>query len=168
MASPNFDPFTGDPNATPPIAPYRPSVNDFGGAQFVNSARRPPIPGQQPSCDDFNTLTKVVRTVAAFAPVLVVEIHYASTTPSVYAFKCANENLILADFTLSETGAGDLTIAWPVGTLVPKTFSPYAHGVDGTITGWKAIAATHTGLPAVRVTNGAAARYGFLVFVDGE
>lgn len=123
MSSPDYCTFDGDSGSG--VAPYRPGVDDVGGAAFENAAR-PPIPGQMPSAEDWNQISMLVTRACRMMPTLSFTVKfYSAGTPTV-ELVCANDGLSSGDLTVTYPGTGHTRVVWPVGSLPAKRISPKA------------------------------------------
>jgi len=162
MASPEFLTYVGDPDNG--INPYRPGVNDVGGAEKENDQQDLPDPRTMLDARDWNELSKLTVAhgqVVAFARIYV---KFSGGTPSIFAFLSVNTELLIGDFTVTDNGAGDTTIACPATKLPQPTFTggPYIQQ-DGDFRGIAFVASATSIRVKTRNAGGSLADADFVV-----
>ena len=117
MASPNASTFDIAP-------PYRPGNADFNGSAKVDDSENPPDPTIMPSAAEYNTLTKLMVALGKVIPTAVISIKFTAGVPSVDLFSAPGNNVTLGTFTVTDNGAGDTSVTWPVNTFPAAVAQP--------------------------------------------
>jgi hypothetical protein len=113
--APDYLTWTGD--VANGVNPYRPAVVDMGGLDKENDANYPPSPNE-PSAEEWNQIVAQVAAFAMVAPAAVIDVRFSGGVPTVYAIYGANPGLVIADVTVTDLGAGIVTLAIPA-TKIP-------------------------------------------------
>lgn len=112
--------------------PTRPSVDQMGEAALENDARNPPIAPKMPTAPMLNQWQMQIAALGKVCPALVISVRFSAGTPSVYKFTAPTGNLVTDDFTVTDNGTGDTTIAWPANTLPASVAEPMVSINGGT------------------------------------
>jgi hypothetical protein len=104
--------------------PRRPALDDLGGGGKVQTGT--PDPARHLTANDVNQWAKVIERLALTAPMIVVSVDYdGGGVPYVYQVaSVAGAHLAPGDFTVTHTGTGDVTVAWPAGKVPPPGARP--------------------------------------------
>lgn len=119
MAAPDYLPWTGDPDNG--INPARPAIGDFGGIDKLDDAEYPPHPSD-PEASEWIQMVKHHAALAQVAPAALIDVRFSGGTPSVFAIYSANPELVAADVTLTDLGAGQVRLAIPATKLPDVRF----------------------------------------------
>jgi hypothetical protein len=109
-------------------APQRISVEDLGGDQKINETGY--TPGvDEPGANEWNNLVRMASALDKMTPLAIITTDGAAS-PAIVAVKSKRTSIAASDFTVTDNGAGDITIEWEEGTLAPQTMEPraYVHG----------------------------------------
>lgn len=136
-------------------APRRPSIDDLGGAAFVDDQKFPPDPETMPSALMENQNEKQVAALARVVPSLVLSIRFSGGTPSVDQFSACSGLVSSGTFTVTDVGTGITKIEWPANTF-PTPIAKPKGGVTGATVGQCAVEAITNGM-TIRTTNAAGA-----------
>lgn len=95
---------------------HRPGVDELGGGSQEN-VTVPRDPRTVPHVDSFNQLVRQIVAQATLAPSARIQVEFTAGVPHVTAVVALNTTLVPADFTVTDNGAGDvsLTLAKYVG-----------------------------------------------------
>lgn len=125
MAAKPYLTYDGDPGNA--VAPFRPGIDDLGGAELLDDQEYPPDPETQPTADAWNQKVMVAVAHARVVPVMLVAVRFAAGVPTVEAFSSVSTSLLSGDLTILDNGAGDTSITWAADALpvplVPPTVS---------------------------------------------
>lgn len=141
--------------------PRRPTIDDVGGGEYEDDADFPPDPGD-PDADSANQLGLLAVASHGTLEHTKLYVTVPGGTPTGSAIKSLRDDLLVGDFTLTDNGAGDTSIAHTGGKLPADSFPAEAYPVgdagDCTITvasitnGWRVkarVAGTLTDTPFV-------------------
>lgn len=119
MSAPNFLVYEGDPSNG--INPYRPGINDVGGAAKIDDQNAPPDPVTMPTAAEWNEFSLLL---VAFAKVTGAALLYVTNagTPAISGLRAASSIILTADFAIVDHGAGDTEITSPA----TKIMAPFA------------------------------------------
>lgn len=111
-------------------APARPTVDQVGGAAFVNDTANPPIPDQQPVAEDFNQITLCAWSAAKMMPAIRVGVT-SGAPPALNAVVAASRNistLLVAnqDVSVTRTAQGHYQVVVSTTKLPQKDSPPKA------------------------------------------
>lgn len=147
MPSENTLTFDQDP-------PHRADLTELGGGAKENDAIHKPDPIKMPTAEDFNQFSKQLAGINRVMPLALVWIRITAGTPAVFAVQAPGSGVVIADFTLTDEGAGQTLIEWTTGTggKLPGAIGVKASQTDDTeIDRIRAILTTSGSNPAARV-----------------
>jgi hypothetical protein len=146
--TPTFCTFDGAPDGS--VYPYRPGVDDMGGAAFEDDAQFPPRKREQVAAGDINQIEELVVRACRMVPAAKFDITYNSSGLSLNGFKSVNSTLTRDDVTLSSvthpTLGPSIRVGWAVHKLPPATVGPTVTMISNSTGGGAAIAQFITGL----------------------
>lgn len=128
MSTPSFLTWTGSVSAS--VNPYRPSVNDLGGASFADDADFPPDPNTQLTAAVENQNEMQVAALGRVAPAAIFYVKN-SGTPSIYGMRAASDSLQISDITVSDLGVGFTEITCPATKLIQPFMATATAQVSG-------------------------------------
>lgn len=111
--------------------PRRPSLDDLGGGAKENDDVAPD-PVRDPTAEDFNQMSKLLAALGRLMPVALLSVDISSGDHFLERVSCATTAHTTGTFTLTDNGAGDISITWPVGSFPPAVARPRAHVVGAT------------------------------------
>jgi hypothetical protein len=119
MTAPNFLTYEGD--VADGVNPYRPGINDVGGAAKIDDQNAPPDPVTMPTAAEWNEFSLLL---VAFAKVTGAALIYVSNsgTPTISGLRAASSIILAGDFTVTHNGTGDTSISCPA----TKIMAPFA------------------------------------------
>lgn len=126
--SPDYFVLEGDGGSN---TPARPTIDQVGGAAFVNDTYNPPIPDQQPTAEDFNQITLCAWAAVKMMPVIRVGVT-AGAPPALNAIVAANRNISTVlvtnpDISVTRTSQGRYEVVLPTTKLPQKDSPPKAY-----------------------------------------
>jgi len=110
-------------------APRRPTADDVD-ATLVNDGDPGVLGTGMPYDWQLNQALALCAAYGRMLPVLSIEVHFAAGTPSVYAVQALRSTLVAGDITVTDNGAGDVTLTWAADTLPVAASSPEATMVE--------------------------------------
>jgi hypothetical protein len=122
MTTPEYCTFDGDP--TNLIQPYRPSVNDMGGAAFVNDDADPPIAEQNVCAPDINEMQELIVRACRMMETCRVDYYWSGSALTLQAFASTNDIHTAASFSTAVVSTGIYEITHPAATLPATNWRP--------------------------------------------
>jgi len=111
MTTPTFCTFDGDPlNA---VYPARPTVDEMGGAAFVDDDLYPPVPEQNVTAADVNEMQNLLTRACRMIPTASFWVRKNGATMTLLGFKSCNDLLLNTDISVSTDGGNNMIIQWP-------------------------------------------------------
>lgn len=105
----------------------RPSLADLGGADLEDDTSYPPATdGSELYALMCNQWTKQIAALGRVCPACVMTIAFSAGAPYIDKLASASANLVIGDFTLTDNGSGDTTIAWAANKLPAMSTDPVA------------------------------------------
>lgn len=111
--APDFFTLQGDGFA---INPYIPSAADMGGTDKENDAEAIPDPND-PDAREWVQMVALLAHLAGVSPVACIHVKFATGVPFVFAIYNGNPDLAISDITVTDVGAGIVTLAIPATKL---------------------------------------------------
>lgn len=99
------------------VNPYIPAEADMGGATKENDAKNPPNPEIDPDAHEWNQMVGIVAALARVSAVAKLDVRFAAGAPSVFAVYACNDDIEIADVTVTDVGVGVVTLEIPA-TLI--------------------------------------------------
>lgn len=133
-----FDPVMSGATVVTPAT--RPSIEDVGGARFLDPKENaPPHDGVLYLYDAMlNQLQWQVAALSKMAPSARFTISFSGGTPSIAKLTTMSHTLVSGDFTITDGGLGITTIAWLAGKLPAVECDPMVSvdtsGLTGVLT----------------------------------
>ncbi len=140
MTAPTYFVFDGDSGSG--VIPRVPSLDDLGGASYVNDATYPPTSGD-PNADDFNQQQRVLAALARLSEVAAVEILFNATpAPTLSGLWAANSTLAAAGISLVAGASNSyVDIQFPRNSLPTAARLPVVSN-HANFNGWRGASAT--------------------------
>jgi len=124
MSTPEYCTLDGDPGTS--VQPYVPTVDDMGGAAFVDDDVDPPEPEENVMARDVNQMQELLVRACRMMPKASFMVRYASTgTLTLLGFKSSNDLFLSSQVTLT-AGTNAFTIRWPLAKLPIASVSAQA------------------------------------------
>jgi hypothetical protein len=162
MTAPAYFVFDGDP--TNGVVPRVPSVDDLGGANWVDDDTHPPNPEMDMSALDENQNELVLAGLARTAFVLCITVGFNAGAPVLQGMETVGSLLLSGDITLTDNGAGDTTISWPANKIPARTCGPLLTiHEDVEVTAQRALTPTATSIRVKTKVAGTGTDCGFTV-----
>lgn len=103
----------------------RPSLEDIGGAVLEDDDDYPPPNDNSELYAAMgNQWQRQLAGLARMIPVARITVEYSAGTPFISQLQVMSETLVIADFTVTDNGAGDVSIEWEAGALPTPTCKP--------------------------------------------
>jgi hypothetical protein len=120
MPTPEYCTLDGDPGTS--VQPYVPTVDDMGGAAFVDDDVDPPEPEENVMSRDINQMQELLVRACRMIPKASFHVRYVSATSTItlIGFKSSN-NLFLSSQVTLTAGTNAFTIRWPLRLLPTAT-----------------------------------------------
>lgn len=136
--------------------PRRPSLDDVGGATLADHAAAPPSKATMPYADQLNQWAKQIERLAALSGAFGLSVTFSGGgAPSVAQYTAMRTTTVNADFTVTDNGTGDTTIAWPASTFPTSVLGPLGSLNDGVVGGGVTVALASATSIRVKTWTGA-------------
>lgn len=112
-------------------APHRPALSELGGGAKVNEQPEPD-PVRQLRAEDINQLSQQAAAVARVTPIAVLQVDQTAGTYSKTSVSGQPAAAVLAAFTVTKNGTGDVTVSWTSGIFPSPIARHRAHVVGAT------------------------------------
>lgn len=109
---------TWDGSVSESVNPYRPGINDVGGAAFVDDSVYVPDPTTMLSASVENQNERQLVALAKVVPSAIIFVKVSGGVPSVFAVRAASSILSIGDISVTDNGAGDTTLQCPATKLI--------------------------------------------------
>jgi len=129
MTAPSY--FTFDGYSPDAIVPYRPGIDDLGGAAWEDDQAYPPDPATMPYAAALNQQQTLLRALARVIPAVVLSVTVSGATATVYGLASMSDAIVPADFTLTVVST-TVQIRWAAGTLPVGSIRPHGLTVHET------------------------------------
>ena len=116
MTAPDF--CTWDGSVSEATNPYRPGLNDVGGAAFVDDSQYLPDPTTQLSAIVENQNEMQIVALGKIAASALIYVKISGGTPSIFSLRAASSILLTTDFTITDHGNGDTELTCPATKLI--------------------------------------------------
>lgn len=111
--------------------PRRPTIDDVGGG--LKSNRTPaPDPVRDATAEDYNQLGQQGVAAGTMIPLARVFVTISGGVPTVTSVMAPGSAVSTSSFTVTDNGAGDTTISWPVALLPSRAAGPIVSQIDDT------------------------------------
>lgn len=114
------------------IAPRNPTVDDMGGAQFVDDDVYPPKENEQVTCGDINQMEKLLVRACRMMPAASFWVRKTGANATLLGFKSQSDSLAISDVVVAGSGTDVFSIRIPLGRIrqgvVPPTAQLVATG----------------------------------------
>lgn len=97
--------------------PRRPTVDDVGGDQKVDSIEHPPNPVEHPTADGWNQKAKQIPALGRVVGACKICIEFDAGAPFVESASACGTAVAASTFTVEDNGAGDVSVTWPANTF---------------------------------------------------
>lgn len=131
--------------------PRRAGIDDLRTGTKVNEPGSPPT-ADMPAAEEFNQDGAQLAALNKVSPSLIVSVTYSAGAPIIASFTSPGSKLVMGDFTLTDNGAGDTTIAWPANKIPDPIVSPCV-SVNGSTPGGASVQAPTTTSVRVRTIS---------------
>lgn len=123
MPTPIYCTLDGDPGTS--VQPYIPTVDDMGGAAFVDDDIDPPEPEENVMARDINQMQELLVRACRMMPKASFEVRYNNVTPTLtlLGFKSCNGLFLSSQVTLTQISNG-FTAKWPIELLPVAIVGP--------------------------------------------
>jgi hypothetical protein len=121
MATPIYCVFDGDPLHS--VVPIVPTVDEMGGAAFVDDDVFPPIEEENVMARDINQMQELLVRACRMIPKASFWVRKVTTVCTLLGFRSVNDLFLSSHVTVSES-SGILTIRWPIARLPVATMPP--------------------------------------------
>ena len=111
--------------------PHRPALSELGGGAKVNEQPEPD-PVRQLRAEDVNQASKQLAALARVTPIAVLQVDQTAGTYSKTAVSGQPAAALLAAFTVTKNGTGDVTVSWTAGLFPSPIARHRAHVVGAT------------------------------------
>lgn len=129
-----FDPVVELGVVTVPAA--RPSLDDIGGAGLQDDTSFPPSKDSRMLYADMGNQWQLqLAGLARMSATARITISFSAGAPFIVHAQTASSLLVAADFTLTDNGTGDTTVAWAAGKLPAVGCDPGITLNRGALTG---------------------------------
>jgi hypothetical protein len=162
------------------VPPFRPTVDDMGGAKKKNvePPRTPPNPVRSVTAEDWNQAVQQVEALARVAPIAILTVRWTGFTPVIEqaaGMGAAAKNPATYTVTSTAPFSADVNVSWPARTFpgrVCRHVARLASLVSGTMTGSITTEAFNNGVTVRQLddTGGSpTSPYGdFVLFIYGQ
>jgi hypothetical protein len=110
--------------------PRRASLEDLGGDDFENDPAEPPDRVTMPNAEEANEKARHIAGLNRVNPTAKLWVTFPAGTPTINLVRGMRTELVAADFTVVDNGAGDTTIHWASSKLPTPLFPPMVTLVD--------------------------------------
>lgn len=104
--------------------PRRPSTDDMGGDQKVDDIEYPPIEPEHFTAGGWNQKAKQIPAICRVTASCKLEVRFNAGVPFVARATSPGTQININTFTVTDNGAGDVTIEWPADTFPAFVCSP--------------------------------------------
>lgn len=111
--------------------PHRPALDELGGGAKVNEQPEPD-PVRQLRAEDCNQASKQLAALARVTPIAILQVDQAAGVYSKTAVSGQPAAALLAAFTVTKNGTGDITVSWTAGIFPSPIARHRAHVVGAT------------------------------------
>lgn len=119
--APDYFVYDGDPLAVPtPVLPRRPSVDDAGGENKLDDARRPPDPQTMPTANGHNQDSRLHAAECKLIGTHGFSVEFPAGVPGLTKFVAMSPALDSSVVTVVDNGVGDTSFTWPANTFPPQ------------------------------------------------
>jgi len=134
MSTPEYCTLDGDPGTS--VHPYVPTVDDMGGAAFVDDDVDPPEPEENVMSRDINQMQELLVRACKMMPKASFEVRYTSAgVLEIFGFKSCNSLFLSSQIILTPSSPYGFSLKWPryllpVGVVGPLITPSYAYVLD--------------------------------------
>jgi len=129
--------------------PHRPGESDLLNGTKTNAT--PVVPPHMPAAEEFTQFARQLEQLAKMSPIIRISIAFSGSTPSINSVVCVRNDILSANFTVTDNGVGDTSITWPASTFPASNTQPMATLNGGAV-------GAHAAPDVVAISNGVRVR----------